>query len=100
MALLALGLGSGGPSISIPIPGGSDLRNLYRAAENTSGGWPGPRFLILLGAMVFNITGGGSGPIFSLFFFRDRPPGGLAAPERLFTSPEEILKKLKISKIL
>ena len=68
----------------------------YQAAENTSGGRPGPRFLILLGAMVFNITGGGSGPI---FFFRERPPGGLAAPERLFTSPEEIWKKSKILKI-
>ena len=51
-----------------------------------------------LGKQVFFANSGGGGPdqkIFFFFFGRERPPGGLAAPERLFTSPQEFLKKSK-----
>ena len=56
-----------------------------------------------LGKQMFfaNSGGGGSGPkIKKNNFLRGRPPGGLAAPERLFTSPEEFLKKSRILKKL
>ena len=54
-------------------------RNLYWAAGNSSGGRSGPRFLIVLEAMVFNSSGGRGGRAgflekFGFFYFLGPAP--------------------------